>query len=141
MKNHIDNPVEQELEKFPKETLIELIKMYSRNWLTLDGLWFSGVEEKFGLDEALALDVIESVGPRGHFLAEPHTRRHLRDVWIPELTHPLTDLDDASVSGIRRRARAEFDRILKEHEPEPLDGSEQKELGAILDAAKHELAD
>ena len=57
MKNQIDNPVEQELEKLPKETLIELIKIYSRNWLTLDGLWFSGVEEKFGLDEALALDV------------------------------------------------------------------------------------
>jgi hypothetical protein len=31
--------------------------MYSRNWLTVDGLWFSGVEEKFGLDEALELDV------------------------------------------------------------------------------------
>jgi len=53
----IDNPVQQELEKLPQKTLIELIKMYSKNWLTVDGLWFSGVEEKFGLDEALALDV------------------------------------------------------------------------------------
>jgi hypothetical protein len=31
--------------------------MYSRNWLTVDGLWFSGVEEKFGLYEALDLNV------------------------------------------------------------------------------------
>jgi len=54
MDNH---PVQQELEKLPKSTLIELIKMYSRNWLTVDGLWFSGVEEKFGLDEAVDLDV------------------------------------------------------------------------------------
>ncbi len=53
----MDNPVQQELEKLPKSALIELIKMYSRNWLTVDGLWFSGVEEKFGLDEALDLDL------------------------------------------------------------------------------------
>ena len=53
----MDNPVQQELERLPKSALIELIKMYSRNWLTIDGLWFSGVEEKFGLDEALDLDI------------------------------------------------------------------------------------
>ena len=43
-----ENPVHAELEKLPKETLIELIKMYSRNWHTCDGLWFSGVEEQYG---------------------------------------------------------------------------------------------
>ena len=53
----MNNPVLQELEKLEKETLIELIKMYSHNWLTVDGLWFSGVEEKYGLDAALELDV------------------------------------------------------------------------------------
>ena len=53
----MDNPVQHELERLPKSSLIELIKMYSRNWLTVDGLWFSGVEEKFGLDEALDLDL------------------------------------------------------------------------------------
>jgi hypothetical protein len=52
----MDNPLHKELERLPKKVLIELIKMYSRNWLTVDGLWFSGVEEKFGLDEALELD-------------------------------------------------------------------------------------
>jgi hypothetical protein len=52
----MDNPVSAELEKLPKQILIELIRMYSRNWLTVDGLWFSGVEEKFGLDSALELD-------------------------------------------------------------------------------------
>jgi hypothetical protein len=53
----MDNPVFQELEKLPKDTLIELINMYSHNWMTLDGLWFNGVEEKYGLDAALELDV------------------------------------------------------------------------------------
>lgn len=53
----MDNPVRKELEKLPRETLIELIMMNSRNWMTVDGLWFSGVEEKFGLDAAVELDV------------------------------------------------------------------------------------
>jgi hypothetical protein len=52
-----DNPVHEELEQLPKETLIELIKMHSRNWHTCDGLWFSGVEERYGTDKALEIDV------------------------------------------------------------------------------------
>jgi hypothetical protein len=56
MKNP-DNPVHEELEQLPKETLIELIKMYSRNWHTCDGLWFSGVEERYGTEKALEIDV------------------------------------------------------------------------------------
>lgn len=51
------NPVTNELEKLPRETLIELVKMNASNWMTLDGLWFSGVEEKFGLEAALELDI------------------------------------------------------------------------------------
>ena len=53
----MEHPSIAALQKLPKETLIELIKMYSRNWLTVDGLWFSGVEEKYGLDAAMELDV------------------------------------------------------------------------------------
>ncbi len=45
------------LESFSKETLIKLIKMYSRNWITVDGLWFSNVEEEYGLEAALKLDL------------------------------------------------------------------------------------
>ncbi len=52
-----ENPVNAELEKLSKETLIELIKMYSRNWHTCDGLWFSGVEDRFGIDRALEIDI------------------------------------------------------------------------------------
>jgi hypothetical protein len=54
----MDNPVYEELSKLPKETLIELIMMYSRNWLTVDGLWFRGVEDKYGLDAAMEIDVM-----------------------------------------------------------------------------------
>jgi trimethylamine--corrinoid protein Co-methyltransferase len=103
-----------------------------------------------GLDtspDALALDVISAVGPRGHFLAQKHTRRRLREIWIPELTHPTSRVGGgpplaSHLSGmpdIRRRARAELDRILAEHEPEPLAEAVQAELQVILDAAAQDI--
>ena len=53
----MDNPALKEIKNLTKEALVELLQVYSRNWMTLDGLWFSGVEEKFGLDAALELDI------------------------------------------------------------------------------------
>jgi trimethylamine--corrinoid protein Co-methyltransferase len=88
---------------------------------------------------ALALDVIAAVGPRGHFLAQEHTRGHMRGIWIPELAHPRPQLGAGSLPGIRQRARGRLDRILAEHHPEPLDEVVQAELHAILDAAAREL--
>lgn len=45
------------LENLPREKLVDLIRMYSKNWLTLDGLWFSNVEKKYGLGAAEQLDL------------------------------------------------------------------------------------
>ena len=45
------------LEAMPRETLIKLIKVYSRNWQTLDGLWFRNVEASCGLEAAVKLDL------------------------------------------------------------------------------------
>jgi hypothetical protein len=46
-----------ELESLSKETLIKLIRVYSRNWQTLDGLWFGNVEASCGLDTAVKIDL------------------------------------------------------------------------------------
>jgi trimethylamine:corrinoid methyltransferase-like protein len=72
-------------------------------------------------------------------LAQEHTRRHVQEIWIPELTHPRLSLGDQPLPDIRQRARAKLDRILAEHEPEPLGEAAQAELRAILDAAEREL--
>lgn len=39
-----------------KEELIELIDIYSKNWLAMDGVWFQSVERKFGMKEAIYHD-------------------------------------------------------------------------------------
>ena len=50
----MSNPILQQL---TKEELIELIEIYSKNWLALDGVWFQSVEAKFGMDEAMYHDI------------------------------------------------------------------------------------
>ena len=41
------------LDRYDKKELIELIELYSKNWLAMDGLWFQSVERKFGMKEAM----------------------------------------------------------------------------------------
>jgi trimethylamine--corrinoid protein Co-methyltransferase len=89
--------------------------------------------------DSLAVDVIADVGPRGHFLAQKHTRRRVREIWIPELTHPRPSEGGEPLPDVRKRARAKLDRILAEHEPEPLEAAAQAELRVILDATEQEL--
>jgi hypothetical protein len=46
----------QALNELSKDELIELIDIYSKNWLALDGVWFQSVERKHGMDEAMFHD-------------------------------------------------------------------------------------
>jgi hypothetical protein len=44
------------LNALSKEDLIDLLGLYSKNWLAHDGVWFQSVELKFGMDEAMFHD-------------------------------------------------------------------------------------
>lgn len=44
------------LDSCSREELVELIGLYSRNLLALDGVWFQSVEEKLGMEEAMHHD-------------------------------------------------------------------------------------
>jgi trimethylamine---corrinoid protein Co-methyltransferase len=89
--------------------------------------------------DGLAMDAIKNVGPGGHFLGQKHTRKYLREIWIPELSYPRLSKGERSSSDIRQRAREKFDNILKEHQPEPLEEAIQRELETILAAATKEI--
>jgi trimethylamine--corrinoid protein Co-methyltransferase len=90
-------------------------------------------------EAGLALDAITRVGPRGHFLSQKHTRQHMREIWIPGLSHPQARSTSSSRPDIRSRARAKLGAILAEHRPQPLEKATQAELHHILTAAKKEL--
>jgi trimethylamine---corrinoid protein Co-methyltransferase len=90
-------------------------------------------------DETLALDVIADVGPGGHFLAERHTRTHMRTALKRGLTHELTD-------GGRYRDPVEVARervawIREHHHPVPLETAQADELTRILAVADLDLGE
>jgi trimethylamine--corrinoid protein Co-methyltransferase len=84
----------------------------------------------------MALDVIEAVGPGGHFLGQKHTRAAIRDIWLPTFTHPDPRQDTGQSTDVRERAKATFQKILAEHQPEPLPGDVQSELRKIIKLAE-----
>lgn len=44
------------LEELSREQLTELIEIYSKNWLAMDGVWFQSIERTHGMDEAMFHD-------------------------------------------------------------------------------------
>ena len=85
-------------------------------------------------DEDLALEVIEEVGPGGHYLAQAHTLRNMRSQWQSRFfgRDPWEDWEAAGRPGPSDRARARAVAILAEHHPAPLpDGVEEQILEVI----------
>lgn len=82
------------------------------------------------------LDVIKAVGQRGHFLAQKHTRKHIRDFRLS----PLQRQKDTN--GIPRDPRElaleKFKEIEANHHPKPLPDEVIKELDRIIEAAEGE---
>ncbi len=85
-------------------------------------------------EEALALDLIEKVGPGGHYLAEGHTMKHFRE----ELYFPQTlnrkNYDAWKLDGSKTFGQAANERvkaILKEHKPAGLPPEVEKQIKAI----------
>lgn len=92
-------------------------------------------------DEALALDVIEKVGPGGHFLAEEHTVRHCRDNWRPKVFDRgnREDWELAGQQDLGDRAAEYVQEILKSHEGESLDAQIVVELESTIEQARDRL--
>ena len=89
--------------------------------------------------ETLAIDVIANVGPGGHFLAEQHTRRFMRDALKRSITHQLGP-DGSSYRDPMEVAREKVEWIIRNHEVEPLDDGKRAEIARILAAADREMA-
>lgn len=113
---------------YPEE-LVLASDIYQRVRITAQGVDTS--------PEALAIEVIKSVGSRGNYLAHRHTRQHLRNLRFSELTaQPAPDgsfLDPLEVAIQKTLS------ILETHYPLPLEATKQVELKRILRAAENEF--
>ena len=87
--------------------------------------------------ETLAVDVISAVGPGGHFLAQKHTRKHMRHGMQRSITQQLDS--QGNYRPVLDVAREKFAWIYENHHPEPLDETIQTELDSILEIAGREL--
>jgi trimethylamine--corrinoid protein Co-methyltransferase len=95
-------------------------------------------------EEGLGLDVIAEVGPGGTFMDQEHTALHFRkELWFPRLLD--RQFYDAWLQGgaktMAQRCREEKERLLKEHQPEPLPDDLRKEIEGILAAARKEVGE
>jgi trimethylamine--corrinoid protein Co-methyltransferase len=91
--------------------------------------------------ETLALEVIDRVGPGGHFLEEDHTYRHFRENWYPALLdrNSRDDWQAAGGQSMGQRTGARVREILETHQPVPLEPALLARLDEILHRAEAKL--
>ena len=89
-------------------------------------------------DEQMAVDIIDKVGPGGHYLAEDHTMAHFRENWGPSLINRLR-IDGWKAEGSKsmgQRAKEKCQNIINNHKPEQKSASVLAEIQAIVDRAE-----
>jgi trimethylamine--corrinoid protein Co-methyltransferase len=88
-------------------------------------------------DEQLALEVIETVGPGGHFLMEDHTLRHFRDVWYPKVINreEYSVWAGRGAKPLREVLREKVRWILENHQPEQLPAEVEEQVESVLQRA------
>ena len=84
-------------------------------------------------EETLAFEAIANVGPGGHYLAQKHTKNHMRELFIPQfLDRRPYSAWEAKKDDARDWATAKARKILKEHQPDPIDEKISREMDAII---------
>ncbi len=88
-------------------------------------------------DSTLALEIIREVGPGGNFLKQKHTKKNMRNLWVPNyMDRRPYEMWEEKQDGAPDWARAEAQRILATHQPVPLDPRLEEELKGIIAAVE-----
>jgi trimethylamine--corrinoid protein Co-methyltransferase len=92
--------------------------------------------------ETLALDVIEKVGPGGHYLDQDHTYNHFRsESWMPDLM-VRSAYDEWQTQGSKdmaARIQEKVEDIVKNHQTPPLPDKTLATLNNIKQKGEKEL--
>ncbi len=88
--------------------------------------------------ETLALDIIHKVGPQGNFLSEPHTMKHFKEVWYPELFNRQNygDWAQQGAKPLDKVLNEKAKWILNNHTPQPLAPEIKEHIESILKKAE-----
>jgi trimethylamine---corrinoid protein Co-methyltransferase len=86
--------------------------------------------------ETLALETIARVGSENHFMVEPHTFAHMRELWQPALINrnPYGKWQAEGCREAEEAAREKALWILENHRPLPLEAGLKEEIGQIIAA-------
>jgi trimethylamine--corrinoid protein Co-methyltransferase len=89
-------------------------------------------------DEALAVDLIDEVGPDGQYLDSPHTLAHFRERWYPSLIdrQNYDNWQSRGAKTMQQRAAEKVEAILSKHKPEPLPQEVAQAVRAIVERAE-----
>ena len=73
-------------------------------------------------EDTLAVEVIQGIGPRSHFMKSRHTKAHMREVWQPTVLDraPWDEWVKKGRPSANDNARQVARRLLASHQPDPL---------------------
>lgn len=88
-------------------------------------------------EEHLAVDLIDQIGPGGHFLSTDHTLRHYKECWYPGLLdrRNYNDWVEGGMKTLRQRAIERIHEILESHEPVQLPRDVQDRIRSVVAVA------
>jgi trimethylamine--corrinoid protein Co-methyltransferase len=92
-------------------------------------------------DETLAIDVLDELGPTGDYLTHEHTLRHLKEPFYSDLAEKGTYSQwlEKGATTMEERAARVVNRILEDHESEPLPAGLRRDLRSIVDREQDEV--
>ncbi len=89
-------------------------------------------------EETIALDVIDQVGPGGHYLEHEHTYQHFRKNWVPKLfdraSREQWEAEGQLTMGDRVNAKVQ--EIFETYQPKPLNKDAAEALDKVIQKAE-----
>lgn len=88
--------------------------------------------------DTIALDVIDQVGPGGHFLEHAHTYKHFKENWVPKLFDRTSreEWESAGQRSVGDKTIAKVQQILESHQAEALSDGISEALDKIIQKAE-----
>jgi trimethylamine--corrinoid protein Co-methyltransferase len=90
-------------------------------------------------EETLAIETIRAVGPEGNFLTQKHTKKHMREIYLPQyMDRRPFNMGDENRDDVIDWAGAKAQQILRTHQPAQIDVKLVVELQKIISKIEQE---